>query len=188
MIPDLPNLSPGADRQPQLPVIPRSPTRRASCLCGSLRGVLLTRCARGRAPATPFGCETRIFHANDMPLPDDAAASHPGSGTARTVPLVRGPGLDQPRASRRHDRRDEIPDRLDPLSMGAIQPTQGRTLAVAGLGAGRNPSTRSIRCAFLGRWMRMVTIPNQSSVAKAYDEFDEAGRMQPPAITTASSM
>src|SRR5215213_927299 len=33
----------------------------------------------------------------------------------------------------------------------------------------------------LGRWMRMVTIPNQSSVAKANQEFDEAGRMKPSA-------
>jgi arsenic resistance protein ArsH len=31
----------------------------------------------------------------------------------------------------------------------------------------------------LGRWMRMITIPNQSSVAKAYQEFDEARRMRP---------
>ncbi len=30
----------------------------------------------------------------------------------------------------------------------------------------------------LGRWMRMVVIPNQSSVAKAWQEFDEHGRMK----------
>src|SRR3546814_11134679 len=66
-----------------------------------------------------------------------------------------------------------------PLNMGGMRPTQGRTLAVMQVSAGSQSfnSVNSLRV--LGRWMRMFTIPNQSSVAKAYTEFDEAGRMTP---------
>lgn len=63
-----------------------------------------------------------------------------------------------------------------PLSMGGMRPTQGRTLAVMQVSAG-SQSFNTLRV--LGRWMRMVTIPNQSSVAKAFNEFDDAGRMKP---------
>jgi arsenic resistance protein ArsH len=66
-----------------------------------------------------------------------------------------------------------------PLSMGAIRPTQGRTLAVMQVSGGSQSFNAVNQMRILGRWMRMVTIPNQSSVAKAYDEFDEAGRMRP---------
>lgn len=34
----------------------------------------------------------------------------------------------------------------------------------------------------LGRWMRMITIPNQSSVPKAFLEFDDNDRMKPSAF------
>ena len=66
-----------------------------------------------------------------------------------------------------------------PLSMGAIRPTQGRTLALMQVSGGSQSFNAVNQMRVLGRWMRMVTIPNQSSVAKAYDEFDEAGRMRP---------
>jgi len=64
-----------------------------------------------------------------------------------------------------------------PLSVGAVRPTQGRTLAVISGGSQSFNAVNQMRV--LGRWMRMVTIPNQSSVAKAFQEFDEAGRMKP---------
>ena len=66
-----------------------------------------------------------------------------------------------------------------PLSMGAIRPTQGRTLALMQVSGGSQSFNAVNQMRLLGRWMRMITIPNQSSVAKAYDEFDAAGRMRP---------
>jgi arsenic resistance protein ArsH len=66
-----------------------------------------------------------------------------------------------------------------PLSVGAVRPTQGRTLAVMQVSGGSQSFNAVNQMRVLGRWMRMVTIPNQSSVAKAYQEFDEAGRMIP---------
>lgn len=66
-----------------------------------------------------------------------------------------------------------------PLSIGAIRPTQGRTLAVCQVSGGSQSFNAVNTMRLLGRWMRMVTIPNQSSVPKAFQEFDEAGRMKP---------
>ncbi len=66
-----------------------------------------------------------------------------------------------------------------PLSMGGMRPTQGRTLAVMQVSAGSQSFNSVNTLRVLGRWMRMVTIPNQSSVAKAFEEFDDAGRMKP---------
>ena len=66
-----------------------------------------------------------------------------------------------------------------PLSLGGMRPTQGRTLAVMQVSGGSQSFNAVNSLRLLGRWMRMITIPNQSSVAKAYQEFDEAGRMKP---------
>lgn len=66
-----------------------------------------------------------------------------------------------------------------PLPGGAIRPTQGRTLALMQVSGGSHSFNALNQMRILGRWMRMVTIPNQSSVAKAWQEFDEAGRMKP---------
>ena len=66
-----------------------------------------------------------------------------------------------------------------PLAMKGLRPTQGRTLAVMQVSAGSQSFNSVNTLRVLGRWMRMFTIPNQSSVAKAYEEFDEAGRMKP---------
>ncbi|WP_018986698.1 arsenical resistance protein ArsH [Methylophilus methylotrophus] len=68
-----------------------------------------------------------------------------------------------------------------PLSMGAIRPTQGKTLAVMQVSGGSQSFNAVNQMRILGRWMRMITIPNQSSVAKAFQEFDEVGRMKPSA-------
>ncbi len=68
-----------------------------------------------------------------------------------------------------------------PLSLGAIRPTQGKTLAVMQVSGGSQSFNAVNQLRVLGRWMRMITIPNQSSVAKAFLEFDEAGRMKPSA-------
>ncbi|TIP58569.1 NAD(P)H-dependent oxidoreductase, partial [Mesorhizobium sp.] len=69
--------------------------------------------------------------------------------------------------------------RTMPLSAGGVRTTQGRTLAVMQVSGGSQSFNAVNQLRLLGRWMRMVTIPNQSSVAKAFNEFDEAGRMKP---------
>ena len=66
-----------------------------------------------------------------------------------------------------------------PLSLGGVRPTQGKMLAVMQVSGGSQSFNAVNQMRILGRWMRMVTIPNQSSVAKAWGEFDEAGRMRP---------
>ena len=65
-----------------------------------------------------------------------------------------------------------------PLNSGAVRPTQGKTLAVMQVSGGSQSFNAVNQMRLLGRWMRMLTIPNQSSVAKAFQEFDEAGRMK----------
>ncbi|MCK9909224.1 NAD(P)H-dependent oxidoreductase, partial [Microbacteriaceae bacterium K1510] len=68
-----------------------------------------------------------------------------------------------------------------PLSTGAVRPTQGKTLAVMQVSGGSQSFNAVNQMRVLGRWMRMITIPNQSSVAKAFQEFDDDGRMKPSA-------
>ena len=66
-----------------------------------------------------------------------------------------------------------------PLSIGAVRPTQGKTLALMQVSGGSQSFNAVNQMRILGRWMRMITIPNQSSVAKAYEQFDDDGRMKP---------
>ena len=68
-----------------------------------------------------------------------------------------------------------------PLSIGAVRPTQGKTLAVMEVSGGSQSFNAVNQLRVLGRWMRMITIPNQSSVAKAFMEFDDNDRMKPSA-------
>jgi arsenic resistance protein ArsH len=69
-----------------------------------------------------------------------------------------------------------------PLAIGSIRPTQGKTLAVMQVSGGSQSFNAVNQLRILGRWMRLLTIPNQSSVPKAYEQFDEAGRMKPSAL------
>jgi arsenic resistance protein ArsH len=66
-----------------------------------------------------------------------------------------------------------------PLSVGSVRPTQGKTLAVMEVSGGSQSFNAVNQMRILGRWMRMITIPNQSSVPKAFQEFDTQGRMKP---------
>jgi arsenic resistance protein ArsH len=93
--------------------------------------------------------------------------------------MVRGTGLVQPGAARRG--HGCVQNQIDwlPLQEGSLRPTQGRTLAVMQISGGSQSFNAVNTLRLLGRWMRMVTIPNQSSVPKAYEQFDEAGRMKP---------
>ena len=183
MIPDLPNLSPGAVHQPDLPSVPRAThPPRILLLYGSLRERSYSRFATLEAERLlrHFGCETRVFHANGLPLPDDAEASHPKVQELREACLW-SEGQVWTSPERHGAMTGVMKSQIDwiPLSMGAIRPTQGRTLALMQVSGGSQSLTAVNQMRILGRWMQMITIPNQSSVAKAYDEFDEAGRMRP---------
>ena len=183
MIPDLPNLSPDAIRQINLPLVSRAThPPRILLLYGSLRERSYSRFVTLEAERLlrHFGCETRVFHANGLPLPDDAEASHPKVQELRELCLW-SEGQVWTSPERHGAMTGVMKSQIDwiPLSMGAIRPTQGRTLAVMQVSGGSQSFNAVNQMRILGRWMRMVTIPNQSSVAKAYDEFDEAGRMRP---------
>lgn len=127
-----------------------------------------------------LGAETRMFHANGLPLPDDAKADHPKVHELREAMLwSEGQVWTSPE---RHGAMSAVmKSQIDwiPLPGGAIRPTQGRTLALMQVSGGSQSFNAVNQMRLLGRWMRMITIPNQSSVAKAWQEFDEAGRMKP---------
>ena len=127
-----------------------------------------------------MGAETRIFHPDGLPLPDDVAADHPKVQELRAAMLwSEGQVWTSPE---RHGAMSAVmKSQIDwiPLPGGAIRPTQGRTLAVMQVSGGSQSFNAVNQMRILGRWMRMITIPNQSSVAKAWQEFDDAGRMRP---------
>ena len=183
MIPDLPNLSPAAVRQPSLRAVSRAThPSRILLLYGSLRERSYSRFATLEAERLlrHFGCETRVFHANGLPLPDDAEASHPKVQELREACLW-SEGQVWTSPERHGAMTGVMKSQIDwiPLSMGAIRPTQGRTLALMQVSGGSQSFNAVNQMRVLGRWMRMLTIPNQSSIPKAFQEFDEAGRMRP---------
>ncbi|WP_312480151.1 arsenical resistance protein ArsH [Stutzerimonas nitrititolerans] len=127
-----------------------------------------------------FGAETRIFDPSGLPMPDDADSSHPK--VKELLGLVLWSEGQVWCSPERHGAMTGVfKSQIDwiPLSMGAIRPSQGKTLAVMQVCGGSQSFNAVNQMRVLGRWMRMFTIPNQSSVPKAYLEFDEAGRMKP---------
>ena len=129
-----------------------------------------------------FGAETRIFDPTGLPLPDGAEVNHPKVQELRELSLwSEGQVWSSPE---RHGAMSGVMKSLIdwiPLSIGAVRPTQGKTLAVMQVSGGSQSFNAVNQLRVLGRWMRMITIPNQSSVAKAFMEFDDAGRMKPSA-------
>jgi arsenic resistance protein ArsH len=127
-----------------------------------------------------LGAEPRIFNPSGLPLPDDAPDDHPKVRELRElVAWSEGQVWTSPE---RHGAMSGIlKSQIDwiPLNSGAVRPTQGKTLAVMQVSGGSQSFNAVNQMRVLGRWMRMLTIPNQSSVAKAFNEFDEAGRMKP---------
>lgn len=127
-----------------------------------------------------FGAETRMFNPSGLPLPDDAPAEHPKVQELRALSAwSEGQVWSSPE---RHGAMTGIMKaQIDwiPLSDGAVRPTQGKTLAVMQVSGGSQSFNAVSQLRVLGRWMRMITIPNQSSVAKAYQQFDDTGRMKP---------
>lgn len=159
------------------------PAPRILLLYGSLRERSFSRLAVEEAARLLqlFGAETRIFDPSDLPLPDQVQGDdHPAVHELRELSMwSEGQVWCSPE---RHGAISAIMkaqiDHL-PLELKGMRPTQGRTLAVMQVSGGSQSFNAVNTLRLLGRWMRMFTIPNQSSVATAYKEFDEAGRMRP---------
>jgi arsenic resistance protein ArsH len=129
-----------------------------------------------------FGAETRIYDPSGLPLPDAAPETHPKVEELRELSAW-SEGQVWCSPERHGAMTGVLKTQIDwiPLSIGAVRPTQGKTLALMQVSGGSQSFNAVNQMRILGRWMRMLTIPNQSSVAKAYEQFDEAGRMKPSA-------
>ena len=127
-----------------------------------------------------FGAETRVFDPLDLPMLDSVPASHPKVRELRELSLW-SEGQVWVSPERHGAVTGVFKNQIDwlPLEDGSVRPTQGRTLAVMQVCGGSQSFNVVNALRLLGRWMRMVTIPNQSSVPKAWEEFDDAGRMRP---------
>jgi arsenical resistance protein ArsH len=187
-ITDLPNIRADLFRNAEASRLFRPPSAhrpRILLLYGSLRQRSYSRFATQEAARIldALGAETRIFDPRDLPLPDAVAADHPKVQELRAASeWSEGQVWCSPE---RHGAISGVMKaQIDwiPLAIGGVRPTQGRTLAVMQVSGGSQSFNAVNTLRLLGRWMRMITIPNQSSVAKAYQEFDDAGRMKPSAF------
>ena len=155
---------------------------RALILYGSLREVSYSRLLAMEVSRLleHFGCEVKIFDPRGLPLPDEQPSTHEKVQELRT--LSEWSEAHVWISPERHGAMTGIMKcQIDwlPLSSGAIRPTQGKALAVMQVSGGSQSFNAVNQMRVLGRWMRMITIPNQSSVAKAFQEFDADGRMKP---------
>ena len=151
-------------------------------LYGSLRARSYSRPVAEECPRLleHFGCEARLFDPRELPLVDAAEPSHPKVAELRE-PAVWSEGMVWVSPERHGAMTGPLKSQVDwlPLSDGAVRPTQGKTLAVLEVSGGSQSFNAVNQMRVLGRRMRTVVIPNQSSVPKAFAEFDEAGRMLP---------
>ena len=185
---DLPQLDPELFRVPDVnrlrPASPSTHPPRFLLLYGSLRERSFSRLLVEEAGRllTAMGAEVRMFNPSGLPLPDDAPESHPKVVELREL-VQWSEGMVWCSPERHGAMTGIMKSQIDwiPLSIGAVRPTQGKTLAVMQVSGGSQSFNAVNQMRVLGRWMRMLTIPNQSSVAKAFMEFDEAGRMKPSA-------
>jgi len=185
---DMPALRPESLHQPEPDRL--EPTNRAThpprilLLYGSLRERSFSRLLVEEAARLlqAMGAETRIFNPSDLPVTDSVPATHPKVQELRELSLwSEGQVWCSPE---RHGAITSVfKNQIDwlPLDVGSLRPTQGRTLAVMQVSGGSQSFNTVNTLRLLGRWMRMVTIPNQSSVAMAYKQFDDADRMLPGA-------
>lgn len=185
---DLPNID-STQFQP-IDLVRLAPTERAShpprilLLYGSVRDRSYSRLLAEEAARLlqAMGAETRLFDPRELPLPDGAPDDHPKVKELRELALW-SEGMVWCSPERHGAMSGILKSQIDwiPLTAGAVRPTQGKTLAVMQVCGGSQSFNAVNQMRVLGRWMRMVTIPNQSSVAKAFTEFDEAGRIKPSA-------
>ncbi|TDX24763.1 arsenic resistance protein ArsH [Modicisalibacter xianhensis] len=159
---------------------PRHPPR-ILVLYGSLRERSYSRLVSEEAGRLLrwYGCEVRTFNPSGLPLPDDTEASHPKVQELREL-AEWSEGMVWVSPERHGAMTGLMKTQIDwiPLALGGVRPTQGKTLAIMQVSGGSQSFNAVNQLRILGRWMRMLTIPNQSSVPKAFNEFDEAGRMR----------
>ncbi|MBT2745752.1 MULTISPECIES: arsenical resistance protein ArsH [unclassified Lysobacter] len=183
--PQLPHLDPDALELPdpfRLSAAAHPP--RILILYGSLRPQSFSRklALEAERLLQRFGAETRVFDPHELPMLDSVAATHPKVQELRALSLW-SEGQVWVSPERHGGVTAVFKNQIDwlPLEEGSVRPTQGRTLAVMQVCGGSQSFNVVNALRLLGRWMRMITIPNQSSVAKAWQEFDEHGRMKPSA-------
>lgn len=186
---ELPALAPAHFEIPTLDklgvAVPSTHKPRILVLYGSLRERSYSRFLAEEAARLleAFGAEPKLYDPRGLPLPDSVADTNEKVQELRTLAAwSEGQVWCSPE---RHGAMSGIlKAQIDwiPLSLGAVRPTQGKTLAVMQVCGGSQSFNAVNQMRVLGRWMRMFTIPNQSSVAKAFQEFDERGRMKPSAF------
>lgn len=182
----LPNLDAASFARPDparlFPVERATHAPRFLLLYGSLRARSFSRFAAEESARLlrALGGETRLFDPTGLPLVDEANEDHPKVQELRAL-ATWAEGMVWSSPERHGAMTGVMKTQIDwiPLSVGAVRPTQGKTLAVMQVSGGSQSFNAVNQMRVLGRWMRMLTIPNQSSVAKAWQEFDEAGRMKP---------
>ena len=185
---DLPHLrhelfdKPDNNKLHGLPIMQHPP--KILLLYGSLRAQSFSRLLAEEAARLlqAMGCETRFFNPSGLPLADDAPDTHPKVVELREL-CAWSEGMVWSSPERHGAMTGLMKTQIDwiPLTLGAVRPTQGKTLAVMQVSGGSQSFNSVNQMRVLGRWMRMITIPNQSSVAMVYKEFDSNGRMKPSA-------
>ena len=157
---------------------------RIALLYGSLRARSFSRLMTEEAARVlaRMGADTRTFNTSGLPLPDDTAADHPKVQELRDL-VTWSEGMVWCSPERHGAMTGIMKTQIDwiPLSLGAVRPTQGKTLAVMQVAGGSQSFNAVNQMRILGRWMRCLTIPNQSSVPKAFQQFDSDDRMKPSA-------
>ncbi|SQA61270.1 arsenical resistance protein ArsH [Burkholderia cepacia] len=185
---DLPQLDAALFRVPDASLLqpsrPSTHPPRIVLLYGSLRARSFSRLLVEEAARllTAMGADVRIFNPAGLPLPDDAPEHHPKVAELREL-VQWSEGMVWCSPERHGAMTGVMKAQIDwiPLSVGAVRPTQGKTLAVMQVSGGSQSFNAVNQMRVLGRWMRMLTIPNQSSVAKAFMEFGDDDRMKPSA-------
>lgn len=126
-----------------------------------------------------LGAEVKIFHPKGLPLPEDGDMQHPKVQELHEL-LAWSEGMVWCSPERHGAMSSILKAQIDwiPLAAGAIRATQGKTLALMQVCGGSQSFNAVNQLRILGRWMRMITIPNQSSVPKAFLEFEDDGRMK----------
>ena len=151
-------------------------------LYGSLRKKSYSRLVaqEARRILIKFGAEVKLYNPTDLPLVDEENSAHPK--VLELHELVKwSEGMVWSSPERHGSMTGVMKTQIDwvPLSDGAVRPTQGKTLALMQVNGGSQSFNTVNQLRILGRWMRMLTIPNQSSTPKAWKEFDDNGRMKP---------